>query len=148
MNNYYQQAGQAVLFYLLIIILFRVSGKRLAGQTTTFDLVILISLSVATQRATLLEGTANTVVFMAIVLFLHHLQTRLCMKYEFMRTLIRGKSAQLIEDGIIDKKTLKDEGLTMDELNAGLRKAGIESPEEVKAAHLEETGHITVIKPP
>ena len=49
----------------------RLAGKRLAGQTTTFDLVVLIQLAVVLQTTALAEGTANAVVFVVTVLAAH-----------------------------------------------------------------------------
>ena len=37
-----RQALYAVLYYVLLALVLRLAGKRLAGQTTTFDLVVLI----------------------------------------------------------------------------------------------------------
>jgi uncharacterized membrane protein YcaP (DUF421 family) len=34
-----EQAGLAILFYTAVLLIVRPAGKRLAGQTTTFDLV-------------------------------------------------------------------------------------------------------------
>ncbi len=37
-----QQATLAVAYYLGVIVMVRLAGKRLAGQVTTFDLIVLI----------------------------------------------------------------------------------------------------------
>ncbi|HXH31965.1 MAG TPA: YetF domain-containing protein [Bacteriovoracaceae bacterium] len=147
MPQHLDQVLKAILFYLLVILLFRFAGKRLAGQTTTFDLVILISSAVAIQRATQIEGTLNTILFLATILSLHHLQTWLCRKYPWVRKMIRGQATELIHEGKINLRALELEGLTIEELRAGLRKAGIGDAEEVKSAHLEETGQISAVKP-
>jgi uncharacterized membrane protein YcaP (DUF421 family) len=146
MTEVFRQAGYAGLFYVLVILLFRVSGKRLAGQTTTFDLIILISLAVALQQVTLFKGTANALVFVGTVFSIHLLQTWLCLRYPSYRDLVRGRPTRLVCEGIINYVALRAEGLTEEELLAGLRKAGFESAKDVSAAHLEETGQISAVK--
>jgi uncharacterized membrane protein YcaP (DUF421 family) len=103
-----------------LIVLMRVAGKRLAGQTTTFDLIVLITLGVVLQSSALQKGMANA-----------------------LRHLIRGKPRALIRNGEILDEALAAEGISRAELLAGLRKLGHESPETVKLATLEETGHIS-----
>jgi uncharacterized membrane protein YcaP (DUF421 family) len=43
------QVGLALAYYATLVSIMRLAGKRLAGQTTTFDLVILITISVVLQ---------------------------------------------------------------------------------------------------
>jgi hypothetical protein len=44
------QVPQAVAYYAALLGMMRLAGKRLAGQTTTFDLLVLISLAVVLQE--------------------------------------------------------------------------------------------------
>src|SRR5687767_6903048 len=96
-----EQLGLAVAFYAAIVFLFRIAGKRLAGQTTTFDLIILISLSVAIQKATLLDGLENVITFVFTVFILHWTNAKLCARSRTIRYVLRGLPCQLVEDGEI-----------------------------------------------
>jgi hypothetical protein len=73
-----QQAGLALAYYLGLIAIMRVAGKRLAGQTTTFDLLVLIALGVVLQTTVLMEGRVNAVVFIGTVLLAHVGLARAC----------------------------------------------------------------------
>jgi uncharacterized membrane protein YcaP (DUF421 family) len=44
------QVGMALLYYAVLLAILRLAGKRLAGQTTTLDLVVLIALASARSR--------------------------------------------------------------------------------------------------
>ena len=44
-----QQVGQALAYYAALVVIMRISGKRLAGQMQTLDLIILITLGVVLQ---------------------------------------------------------------------------------------------------
>jgi uncharacterized membrane protein YcaP (DUF421 family) len=139
------QVGMALLYYAVLLAILRLAGKRLAGQTTTLDLVVLIALAVVIQGALLEPGRLNAVVFVVTVFAAHRLIALASARSRFVRELVRGRPVVLIEDGRIDRHRLEREGLSLADLNAGLRKLGYEDPKEIKTAVLEETGQISAI---
>jgi uncharacterized membrane protein YcaP (DUF421 family) len=139
------QAGLAVIFYVGVLLIVRLAGKRLAGQTTTFDFVVLISLIVSLQKPTVKEGVGNVAVFIAVVLAMHRGLAFATARSVRLKRLVRGAPRELVADGQVDREALTSEGVGYDELMAGLRKLGHESPSEVKVAVLEETGHISAV---
>jgi len=141
-----KQIGFASLYYGGLILIVRLAGKRLAGQTTSFDLIVLISLGVTLQSLTLQSGATNTAVFIVTVLSLHIFSARLSQKYPLVRRLLREQPRPLVREGQVMYHVLREEGLTEEELLAALRKMGFASAAGVKLAVLEETGHITAIK--
>jgi uncharacterized membrane protein YcaP (DUF421 family) len=145
------QALYALAYYFGIVVLVRLAGKRLAGQTTTFDLVVLIQLAVVLQSALLKKGYANTAVFLATVLTAHRGMAWACARWPTLRYLLRGAPRRLVSHGMVLEQALSAEGMSREELLAGLRKLGFASPDEVELAVLEETGHISAValpKPP
>ena len=139
------QAIKAGGYYLALIVLLRFAGKRLAGQTTTFDLIVLITLGVVLQTTALEKGTLNALVFVATVFAMHKLVAMWCAKSTTVRHLVRGKPRTLVREGKILEEALANEGISEAELLAGLRKLGHEGPTNVKVATLEETGHISAV---
>ena len=139
------QAAKAAAYYGGLLVLVRLAGKRLAGQTTTFDLLILIALGVVLQTAALQDGAANAIVFVLSVFALHRLTALLCAHFRLFRHLVRGKPRPLVRDGRVIERALELEGVTHAELLAGLRKLGYDRPDSVKLAVLEETGHISAV---
>jgi uncharacterized membrane protein YcaP (DUF421 family) len=93
------QAGLALLYYLLLVVMMRLAGKRLTGQTTTLDLVVLISLGVVIQQALLGPGQANAAVFVVTVFVTHRALAVASARSRFVRELVRGRPAVLIQDG-------------------------------------------------
>jgi len=139
------QMGLALAYYAILVVVMRLAGKRLAGQTTTFDLVILISISVVLQTTALREGVLNAIVFVATVFSAHQLLAMACARSTRIRRLVRNCPRPLIQHGQVDHEALQREGLSYEELLAGLRKLGYSSPEGIQTATLEETGHISAI---
>jgi uncharacterized membrane protein YcaP (DUF421 family) len=140
------QAFFAVLYYAGLVLILRLAGKRLAGQTTTFDLVVLIQLAVVLQTTLLEEGIANAMVFLLTVLVVHRAVAQACARWPRLRKVLRGEPRPLITQGVVLDDALADEGMSRAELLAGLRKLGFASPEEVELAVLEETGHISAVR--
>ncbi|HYF59460.1 MAG TPA: YetF domain-containing protein [Burkholderiaceae bacterium] len=139
------QVAKAVAYYLLLVSLMRMAGKRLAGQTTTFDLIVLISLGVVLQTTTLQEGTLNAFVFVATVFATHRGLATLCARNRWVRHLVRGKPRVLVRNGKVLDLALDRENISVEELLAGLRKLGHDRIDAVRLAVLEETGHISAV---
>ena len=139
------QAAKAAAYYGGLLVLVRLAGKRMAGQTTTFDLIVLIALGVVLQSAALQDGAGNAVVFVLTVFALHRMTAMLCAHSRFVRNVVRGKPRPLVRDGHVIARALELEGITHAELLAGLRKLGYDRPDDVKLAVLEETGHISAV---
>jgi uncharacterized membrane protein YcaP (DUF421 family) len=145
-TNVLEQAGLAVLHYGALVAIFRAAGKRLAGQTTSFDLIVLIGLTVALQNVTLRPGAVNALVFLVVVFLLHRGNATLCRRSARLRRWMRGDPRVLVRDGVVDDAALVAEGLSHDELAAGLRKMGFGDAGEVKLAVLEETGQVSAVR--
>jgi uncharacterized membrane protein YcaP (DUF421 family) len=62
-----------------------------------------------------------------------------------LRPLLRPKPLPLVVDGVLHKKNLRRELITLDELMAQLRQQGVENVKDVKRCLMEGDGTITVI---
>lgn len=61
-----QAVLSAAAVYLILMLLFRLTGKRTLAQVTTFDLVLLLIISEATQQALIGEDFSVTQAFIVI----------------------------------------------------------------------------------
>jgi uncharacterized membrane protein YcaP (DUF421 family) len=139
------QAAKALGYYATLLVMMRLAGKRLAGQTTTFDLLVLITLGVTVQGVFVAEGPWNMVVFVVVVFAAHRGLASICRNSPAVRHLVRGRPRALVLDGRVIEAALEAEGVSHDELLAGLRRLGFEDPAQVRLAVLEETGHISAV---
>jgi uncharacterized membrane protein YcaP (DUF421 family) len=141
-----EQVGLALVYYAALLVIMRLSGKRMAGQITMFDLIVLISLAVVVQNATLRKGTTSAITFVVTVFAAHRSMALATARSTRLRRLVRGSARTLVRHGAIDRDALVAEGMCEADLLAGLRKLGIERVEDVKVAALEETGHISAVR--
>lgn len=139
------QVALAFAYYAGIIVMVRMAGKRLAGQVTSFDLIVLIGLAVVLQELTLEDGKLNALVFIVTVLAVHRSVAFLESRSKGLRELLRGKPRTLILDGKVIPEALRAERMSEEDLCAGLRKLGFASKHNIRLAVLEETGHISAI---
>ncbi len=139
------QAGAALGYYITLVGMMRLAGKRLAGQTTTFDLIVLISLAVVLQQIALFQGQLNALVFLVTVFGAHAATARACRQFPRFKRLVRGRPRPLVVDGRICHAVLEEEGLSYEDLLAGCRKVGQEDIRRIALATLEETGQISVV---
>jgi len=139
------QVAAATAYYGALVGMMRLAGKRLAGQTTTFDLLVLISLSVVLQQVALFKGPVNALVFLATVFGAHLLTAGACRHFPGIKRLVRGAPRALVIDGRVSHAALEEEGLTYEDLLAGIRKVGESDTGRIALATLEETGQISVI---
>jgi len=140
--DHLEQALLGLAYYVALVALMRLAGKRLAGQTTTFDLVILISLGVVLQTTLLRPGNTNAIIFVVAVFAAHRGTALACARSARLR---RGAPRPLVVHGKVSFEALEEESMSYEELLAGLRKLGHQGPEGVRLATLEETGHVSVI---
>jgi uncharacterized membrane protein YcaP (DUF421 family) len=139
------QVARALAYYAALILMMRLAGKRLAGQTTTFDLLVLITLGATIQSSLVGEGMWRTLVFVVVVFTVHRTLAAACRRWPAVRHLVRGKPRALVRDGRVIDEALQAEGMSHDELLAGLRRLGFAGPAEVQLAVLEETGHVSAV---
>jgi uncharacterized membrane protein YcaP (DUF421 family) len=145
LTDWILQAAKALGYYVALLALVRMAGKRLAGQTASLDLIVLVTLSVVLQKPLLDDGDGDAIVFLLVVFAAHLAQTWLSRKSRRLRWLVRGKPRPLIRDGVVDEEALTQEAFSRDDLLAGLRKVGHERPEDVKLAVLEENGQVSAV---
>ena len=134
--------------YLFLLVILRVTGKRQVGQLAPFDLILLLVLSNSVQNAMI--GTDSSIIGGCItastLILLNGLMSWLTFKSKWIEALVEGRPIRLIHDGHIEMGNLRKAKLTIHELNAALRAAGVASCEGVHVAMLENTGSISIVR--
>jgi uncharacterized membrane protein YcaP (DUF421 family) len=137
---------RAVIVYVFLLAILRVTGKRQTGQLAPFDLVLLLVLSNAVQNA--MNGGDNSVlggiISAATLIALHYGVAYLTFRSRTLEAWIEGTPRVLIHDGVLNEKIMQRELLTQHELAGALRAAGCTDIEHVRSATLENNGQITV----
>jgi uncharacterized membrane protein YcaP (DUF421 family) len=137
---------RAVVVYIFLILILRISGKRQVGQLAPFDLVLLLVLSNAVQNS--MNGGDNSLVggliSAAALITINYLVGFLTFRSKRLEEIIEGRPIVLIHNGTLFEDVMARAQLTHHELNSALRQAGCDCVAEVHCAILENNGSITV----
>lgn len=134
--------------YLFLLVLLRFAGRRTLGQLTTFDFVLLLIISEATQQALLGEDFSITNAFLVVMTMIGLDIGLSLLKQRFIRLedWLEGMPVVLIENGRLLKDRMDKERVDEDDiLQAARELQGIERIDQIKYAVLERTGGISII---
>jgi uncharacterized membrane protein YcaP (DUF421 family) len=136
-----------IIVYAVLIVGLRLAGKRELAQLNPFDLVVLLTLSNTVQNAIIGNDTTVTggIIGAATLLLINYLVVRFLYGHKEIEQLVEGDPDVLIENGQIRIERLKEEVITLAELEAAAHRQGFASLAEVERAVLEPGGTITFI---
>jgi len=139
---------RGLVVYLFLLLIFRIAGKRSLGQITTFDFVLLLIISEATQNALVGKDYSMTNAFL-VIMTLVGLDIGLSLwKQRSARIdqLFEGVPLVIVENGRPIKERLdKSRVDESDILTAARHLFGLERMSQIKYAVLERSGDITII---
>ena len=139
---------RAACVYAILLIIFRIAGKRTLAQITTFDLVLTLIISEAIQQALIDSDNSMTNAFV-LVITLVALDIGLCMltdRFKALDRVLEGLPVIILEQGRALDERLQREGITEGEILGAAREAhGLERMDQIKYAVVEQNGRITIV---
>ncbi|WP_040207830.1 DUF421 domain-containing protein [Neobacillus jeddahensis] len=139
---------RTILFYILILIIFRLMGKREIGELSILDLVVFIMIGelavVAIERPNV--RIFHAVLPMAILMLIQITLAMISLKSKPFRDLVDGKPTIIINKGKIDEIAMRKQRYNFDDLMTQLREKDIRSIADVEFAILESSGSLSVIE--
>lgn len=138
---------RSIIFYLFLLVVIRLMGKREVGNLAPIDFVVTIMIA---ELAVLPIENADLPILVGIVpiltLVLLELGiTALSLRNRKWRELINGRPSILVRDGKLVAKEMKRERYTIDDLLEQLRRKGITNVADVEIAILETDGYLSAI---
>ena len=136
-----------IAVYIFLVAILRVGGRRELGQLNAFDLVVLLTLSNAVQNAIIgddnsliggmIGGATLVLLNLGVVRFLYH--------HRSLERRIGGEPVLLVKDGRLIRENLAQELITEEELQAAIRRQGVDHFESCAEVTLETSGVVTVL---
>ncbi|WP_435051855.1 DUF421 domain-containing protein [Bacillus toyonensis] len=140
--------GRTMLLYIIILIIFRLMGKREIGELSVLDLVVFIMLGEMAVVA--IENTDKSLwhqlVPMTFLMCIQIILSVISLKFQRFRHLIEGEPAILINAGKIDEKKMRKQRYNIDDLMMQLREQGVGDVRDVEYAILEPSGKLSVFQ--
>jgi uncharacterized membrane protein YcaP (DUF421 family) len=145
---WWQLVVRAVIIYIFLLILLRVTGKRQVGQLAPFDLVLLLVISNTVQNA---MNAGDNSVTAGLLLATTVVAANFTFAWATWRSkrlegLVEGHPVVVVHNGRINEVMMARHRLTRHELMSALRQSGCDNLSLVHEAVLENNGSITVVQ--
>lgn len=147
--NASERVLRVCLVYAVLLLIFRVIGKRELSRLSPFELVTLMLVPEVLSNAVQAEGSVLDALAGLSTLFVLVVGTStLAHRFDHFEKVVEPRSTLLIDHGRLLTDALNEERIVPDELMSEMRKNGIASISEVRWAVLESGGSITFVPKP
>ena len=136
------------LVYWLLFAIFRFVLRRDVGAVGIADILLLVIVADAAQNA--MSGGYDTIaegaILVCTIVGWNWLLDVLSWRFALVRRFATPTRLTLVRDGVIQRRNMRREYITREELDEKLREQGIATLAEVRVAYLEGDGQISVIR--
>jgi uncharacterized membrane protein YcaP (DUF421 family) len=139
---------RAAAVYLILLLIFRVAGKRTLSEITTFDFVLLLIISEAVQQGMIDNDNSvtNAVLIVSTLVVIDIALSLVKQRFPRFERLLEPRPVVIVSNGVLQKDAAREERIDeQDVLTAARSVHGLERMDQVKHAVLESGGKISVI---
>ena len=131
--------------YWFIFLVFRVLLRRSVGAIGIADVLLLVLIADAAQNAMAGEYKSITdgAILVSTIIGWNMLFDWLAYRFPRVGKLVEPRALTLVDHGRMNRRNMREELLSDEELMAKLREQGVERLEEVKRATMESDGVVT-----
>lgn len=139
---------RGTLVYWLLFSIFRFVLRRDVGAVGIADILLLVIVADAAQNA--MAGGYDTfsegAILVCTIVGWNWLLDVLSWRFPLVRRFASPSRLLLVREGVMQRRNMRREYITREELEEKLREQGIATLSEVKVAYLEGDGQISVIQ--
>jgi len=138
---------RAVVVYVVILVMVRISGKRSVGQYTPFDLILVVLLGTAVQNSLIGEDVSllGGLLLAATLIALNWLVGLATSRSRRMDRLVEGVPVVLARNGRIYQEALRRENIATSDFDEAMRQADCTKHDDIRLALLETDGKISIV---
>ncbi len=140
-------AARTAVIFAVLLVSFRILGKRQIGQMNIYDLAMIMAIANAVQNA-MTNGNGNVTAGMVCsgtLLVLGAILTRVFVKLPLLEQRMVGTPTVLVNRGAWMETALRREKVTREEVFAAMRQHGVADISLVLIAMLEVDGSISIV---
>lgn len=148
MEEFLVVAFRTMFLYILILVIFRLMGKREVGELSLMDLVIFVLIAEVASFAIddPKRDLFGSIFPMILLLFIQLGTSYWSLKSKKVRDIIDGSPTLIIRNGDIIESEMRKIRYNLDDLFQQLREQQIGSIQDVAYAFLEPSGNLSVFK--
>lgn len=138
---------RGTVVFLALLAMMRIVGQRESGGLGLTDLLVVVLVAEAASGGLQGESTAvgDGLVLVAVIFFWSVLVDALAYRFPRFSRVVKARPRTLIEDGRPNRRVMRREFMTDEELLTQLRLHGLEDVAEVRRALLEPNGMVSVL---
>ncbi|MBB5735845.1 uncharacterized membrane protein YcaP (DUF421 family) [Xanthomonas arboricola] len=139
---------RAVAVYTVVLLLTRMTGKRALGQSTPFDVLLIVLLGTAVQNSLIGKDVSllGGMILAVTLLALNWLVGMATARSRRLDTWVQGTPALLARGGEIYWKELVRHNVSYADFEVAKRKADCRDDADIDMAILETSGEISILK--
>ncbi|WP_158791993.1 DUF421 domain-containing protein [Granulicella sp. L60] len=139
---------RAILFYVFLVLVVRIVGRRPGKQITPFEFVLVFFMGGLALTAMVGDDASLTNAFLQIltIAFVHFLIATARTKSNVLARLLDGTPLILLDNGQWRSRTLSKMRIQDDDVMAQARDQGIATLDRIEIAILERNGQISIIE--
>ena len=139
---------RAVVVYVILLALIRMSGKRTMGQFTPFDMLLIVLLGTAVQNSLIGEDVSllGGLLLAAVLIASNWCVAWLTARSRRAERIVEGAPVVIARHGKLFERVLRRELISSDDFDEALRMHNLQDVSEVELALLETNGSISVVK--
>lgn len=138
---------RSIIIYIIVLLVFRLMGKRQIGQMQPFELVLtLIIADLATiPMAEVSVPVLHGIIPLLTLSVLHFILTLLTKSSAMFSKIVSGKPVIIINPKGLDYNAMKQLNLSTDDILSALRGCGYFNISQVQYAIMETNGKVSVM---
>lgn len=139
---------RATAVYLVLLVLFRLSGRRVLAQVTMFDFILLLIVAEVTQQALLGQNFSVTYAALVIttLLLLDLVSNYLSYRFDRFKRITESLPMVIVDHGQpLENVLAKYRMSSQDVVDAARQEYGLERLDQVKWAVLEPSGGVSIV---
>lgn len=139
---------RATLFYVFLVFVVRIAGRRPGKQITPFEFVLVFFMGGLALTAMVADDASLTNAFIQIltIALVHFLIATVRARSPRLARLLDGTPLILLENGRWRSNTLSETRIQDDDVMSQARDQGISTLDKIEIAILERNGQISIIE--
>ncbi|GAB3695342.1 DUF421 domain-containing protein [Spirosoma flavus] len=137
---------RTTLIYLILLVIMRLLGKRMNGQLTNLELIVMLTMGAIVSPAMQLPDRGLLASVLALLCALIFLRGTNLLGFKSSKTerQIQGTETVLVKDGIIQLDKMAENRLSHQQVFAAIRSGNVYNLGKVKRLYLEAYGMFSI----
>ncbi|MEK4700562.1 DUF421 domain-containing protein [Solibacillus sp. FSL R7-0668] len=146
MNDYLLISGRTIFLYIILLVVFRLMGKREVGELSIVDLAIFVLMAEVAALALddLNHDLVKDILPIGVLFLIQYVNSWFILKNKKLRDFIEGDPTLIIRDGWLCEAEMKKQRYNLDDLLQQLREQGVSTVQDVAYAFLEQSGKLSI----